>query len=195
MPVQIGIEAHGFSQPTGLLSDCHRRIEMFLNTLEAVGRVIDHPATDQTRSALQSALRYFRESAPKHTADEEESLFPRLRQVHDAEAQSALQKLEQLEKDHEVADVLHAEVERLGQLYLSQGSLSPADAADFGKAIASLQALYRPHISIEDQMVFPIAARVLGESDQSAIGAEMAARRGIKPSTEIGGAIGRVKPF
>lgn len=195
MPVQIGMGAHNFSHPTGLLSDCHRRIEMFLNTLEAVAKVIDHPATDQTRGALQSALRYFRESAPKHTADEEESLFPRLRQVHDEEAQSALQKLDQLEKDHETADLQHAQVERLGQLYLSQGSLSPADAADFGKVIASLQALYRPHISIEDQMVFPIAARVLGESDQAAIGEEMAARRGIKPTTETSRSSGKIKPF
>ena len=38
--------------------------------------------TEETRVALESALRYFREAAPKHTADEEESLFPRLRQMH-----------------------------------------------------------------------------------------------------------------
>jgi hypothetical protein len=30
MPVQIGAKTHNFSDPTGLLSDCHRRIEMFL---------------------------------------------------------------------------------------------------------------------------------------------------------------------
>ena len=30
MPVQIGAQSHSFSDPTGLLSDCHRRIEMFL---------------------------------------------------------------------------------------------------------------------------------------------------------------------
>lgn len=179
MPVQIGVASHDFSHPTGLLSDCRRRIEMFLESLDAVGRVIDHPANGETRDALRSALRYFRESAPKHTADEEESLFPRLRQVDDARAQSALRKLEQLEKDHVVAKLLHAEVERLGQMYLSTGSLSPADAADFCKAIANLQYLYRQHIDIEDQLVFPIAARVLRQGEQAAIGQEMAARRGI----------------
>jgi len=75
MPVQIGAKAHPFSDPTGLLSDCHRRIEMFLGALEGVASVIDHPLTEETRAALESALRYFREAAPKHTADEEESLF------------------------------------------------------------------------------------------------------------------------
>lgn len=78
MPVQIGAHAHSFSDPTGLLSDCHRRIKMFLGSLQHVAEVIDRPLTDDARAALESALRYFRESAPKHTADEEESLFPRL---------------------------------------------------------------------------------------------------------------------
>ncbi len=38
MPVQIGAQAHNFSDPTGLLSDCHRRIEMFLRTDEMAAR-------------------------------------------------------------------------------------------------------------------------------------------------------------
>ena len=45
MPVQIGAKTHNFTDPTGLLSDCHRRVEMFLGTLEAVAGVIDRPAT------------------------------------------------------------------------------------------------------------------------------------------------------
>jgi Hemerythrin HHE cation binding domain len=85
MPVQIGAKTHNFTDPTGLLSDCHRRIEMFLGTLEAVSKLIDHPATEETSRALASALRYFGEAAPKHTADEEESLFSRLRQIHHPE--------------------------------------------------------------------------------------------------------------
>lgn len=100
MAVQIGEKTHAFSDPTGLLSDCHRRVEMFLGMLEAVAKVIDRPATEETRRALESALRYFGEVAPKHTADEEESLFPRLRQMHDAEMEAAFSRLEQLEEEH-----------------------------------------------------------------------------------------------
>ena len=40
MPVQIGAQTHNFTDPTGLLSDCHRRVEMFLGTLVAVGGVV-----------------------------------------------------------------------------------------------------------------------------------------------------------
>ena len=89
MPVQIGAKIHNFTDPTGLLSDCHRRIEIFLGALEAVAKLIDRPATEETNRALESALRYFGQAAPKHTADEEESLFPRLRQIHDPAIQAA----------------------------------------------------------------------------------------------------------
>ena len=83
MPVQIGVKSHNFTDPTGLLSDCHRRVEMFLGMLVAVADVIDHPVTADTGRLLDSALRYFVQAAPKHTADEEESLFTRLRQIRD----------------------------------------------------------------------------------------------------------------
>jgi hypothetical protein len=43
MPVQIGAKGHSFSDPTGLLSDCQRRIEMFLGSLQRVADVIDRP--------------------------------------------------------------------------------------------------------------------------------------------------------
>ena len=100
MPVQIGAATHNFDDPTGLLSDCHRRVEMFLRMLEAVAKVIDRPSTEETKRALQLALRYFAEAAPKHTADEEESLFPRLRQLPDPEVRSAISRLDRLEADH-----------------------------------------------------------------------------------------------
>ena len=154
MPVQIGAQAHNFSAPTGLLSDCHRRIEMFLRALEGVASVIDRPMTEETRAALESALRYFREAAPKHTADEEESLFPRLRQMHLPEVETAIERLELLEHDHALAGSLHAVVEELGQRYLATKSLEPTGVETFRKGIASLVSIYKQHINIEDELVF-----------------------------------------
>ena len=45
MPIQIGASLHDFSNPTGMLFDCHRHIEMFLGSLQAVAKVIDRPCT------------------------------------------------------------------------------------------------------------------------------------------------------
>lgn len=160
MPIQIGAKTHNFSNPTGLLSDCHRRIEMFLASLEAVAAVIDRPASEETRRGLETALRYFNQAAPKHTADEEESLFPRLRQNQSPEVQSALSQLHRLEDEHRWAAPLHADVDLLGAHYLLTGTLSAAEVERFRNAVASLAALYKRHIIVEDSVIFPLAARL-----------------------------------
>jgi hemerythrin-like domain-containing protein len=185
MPVQIGAKAHNFTDPTGLLSDCHRRVELFLGTLEAVAKVIDRPATEETSRALESALRYFAQAAPKHTADEEESLFPRLRQFRHPEIESAFSRLEQLEEEHRRAAPLHAEVDQLGRQYLLTGNLSSPEVDDFRRAVASLASMYKQHISVEDGLIFPLADRMLSDTDKSAIAEEMAGRRKVEVVAEI----------
>lgn len=177
MPVQIGATTHSFSEPTGLLSDCHRRIESFLGVLEAVGKVIDQPVDEEKARALGAALSYFRDAATKHTADEEESLFPRLRRLDDAGVRAVMQQLRQLEDDHRAADPLHAQVERLGRKYLAEGTLAAAEVADYRGAMARLRAMYEQHIRLEDEVVFPLAKRALPEAEKSAIAVEMAGRR------------------
>ena len=185
MPVQIGAKAHNFTDPTGLLSDCHRRVEMFLGTLKAVAQVIDHPPTEETSRALESALRYFAQAAPKHTADEEESLFPRLRQIHNPEIESAFSKLKQLERDHRWAAPLHANVERLGTQYLSTRNLSSSEVEEFRKDVARLAEMYQHHIRVEESVVFPLAARILSKAEKMAVAEEMASRRKVKLMTEL----------
>jgi hemerythrin-like domain-containing protein len=180
MPVQIGVTAHNFSDPTGLLTDCHRRIEMFLRSLQAVaagGPRLD----DEHHRALDLALRYFRESAPKHAADEEESLFPRLRSVGDEELKNALEKVEALERDHREADALHRQVDELGTRWLGAEELSAADFAKFRDSVASLAEIYPQHIQVEDQVLFPAAERTLSPEQKAEIAAEMAGRRSVKP--------------
>ncbi len=177
MPVQIGQQTHGFSDPTGLLSDCHRRIEMFLATLANVGRTLDQPLTDEVGRSLELALKYFQEAAPKHTADEEASLFPRLRKLNDAQLQAALTQLDHLEEDHRAADRLHEVVDRLGRKYLAQGKLAADEVKQFRESVAGLRAIYEPHIRLEDEVVFPLAKRVLPEKDKAEIAGEMAGRR------------------
>lgn len=175
--MQIGAKSHHFSNPMGLLSDCHRRIEMFIRSLESVGKVIDSAPTEDTGQALETALRYFREAAPKHTADEEESLFPRLRRLQSPELESAFAKLDELEGEHRWAEPLHAEVESLGWVYLSRGQLSLAQITAFRSAVSRLSAMYKRHIAVEDGTLFPVAANALSDADKEAIAAEMAKRR------------------
>ncbi len=178
MPIQIGAQTHSFSEPTKLLSDCHRRIEMFLKVLQAAAEHCERPLTQDERTSIATALRYFREAAPKHTADEEESLFPRLRQMDHAEMQFELGRLKTLEEDHRRAAPLHARVEKLGHHYLEIGPLPASQAEELRASLATLTAMYRQHIDVEDSVVFPLASQLLSPEQKKSVGQEMAARRG-----------------
>lgn len=183
MPITIGAPPeHGFDTPLGLLSDCHRRIEKFLDLLlrvtdEAGGGALTPPQ----REAMATALRYFEQAAPLHTRDEEESLFPRLRASADSDAQAALSAVAALEADHDAADVAHAAVDALGRRWLEAGTLNAAEATQLRGLLQDLRESYRHHIAVEDTQVFPTAARALPPGEVAAVGREMALRRGLDP--------------
>jgi hemerythrin-like domain-containing protein len=181
MPIVIGAKRESdFTDPVGMLGDCHRRILRFLHVLVSLAtQVRGGPLSGEQRALLETSLRYFREGAPKHTADEEESLFPRLRELDAPGVQAVIERIDSLEQDHESAGASHDEVDRLGQLWLTKGQLSPEDAGRMSTLLDQLAALYVRHIGAEDTEVFPFAANVLSAADRQAIGAEMAARRGL----------------
>ena len=180
MPVQIGQKRQAdFTDPLGMLSDCHRRIETFLAALLKLARERRGGELDESdRASLKNALDYFRSSGPRHTADEEDSLFPRMRAC--GEAADALRSLDALHQDHQVADRAHAEVDALGARWLADGRLSDRDAARMAELLESLATLYKRHIDIEDREVFPAAGRSLTPEHIASIGEEMARRRGLR---------------
>jgi hemerythrin-like domain-containing protein len=58
--------------------------------------------------------------------------------------------------------------------------LESTNVEAFRKAIAGLVSLYKEHISIEDDLVFPLAARLLSSAEKAEIADEMAARRKLR---------------
>ncbi len=179
MAIQIGAKpSPTFEQPLELLSDCHRRVESFLRALIIVAEQAKGGTLDaRQREALETALRYFREAAPKHTADEEESLFPRMRALGDA-AREALAKIDALEADHVTAKRDHDVVEQLGQKWLRNGSLHADAMQELTATLRNLHSIYEKHIAIEDNEVFPLAKKVVSAEELAEVGKEMAARRG-----------------
>lgn len=188
MLIRLGESAdHGFREPLGLLSDCHRRIERFLAALVSVASRGGARLEPQDRRLLEAALHYFATAAPRHTADEEESLFPRLRASGDPQAAAALEAVQRLEADHRVAEGHHAAVDDLGRRWLSVGTLPDTDAAALVQHLDALQRIYDAHINVEDRELFPTAARLLSRSELEAVGREMAHRRGVsfEPPKEL----------
>lgn len=177
---------HGFDEPIGLLTDCHRRIEKFLELLQRIAHEYgDKPLDAQAADAVRTAQRYFAHAAPKHTADEEESLFPRMKAAA-ARGEVAQGKgcdaLARLHDDHEHADRLHARVDALLGAWIDQpggGTLPPAQAAELATLLHTLRELYRGHIHTEEAEVFPLASTLLSATELTAVGEEMRARRGL----------------
>ena len=182
MPVQIGGKAESdFDRPLGLLSDCHRRIETFLRVLNGVAARSDgRLLAGEERNALEKALDYFLCSAPKHTADEEDSLFPRLRAMDHPLAKGSLDSLAALESDHAAAAKDHEAVDSLGRRWLESGVLSASEHQCWKETLSRLSTIYARHIALEDSELFPLAAQVLQREDLASIGREMAERRGVK---------------
>ena len=171
---------HGFDEPLGLLSDCHRRIEWFLGALLRVSREErGGPLSAAGRQALEQALAYFRTAAPRHTADEEESLFPLLR-ASGRDAARVMSVVDKLEGDHRAAGAGHATVERLASRWLETGELPDDRTRELIETLESLQGTYEAHIRVEDREVFPAAARILSGPQLEEVGRQMAERRGAR---------------
>ena len=169
---------HGFDTPLGLLSDCHRRIEHFLKVLTSIlDATTGGSLSSIDRDGLLAALAYFATAAPTHTADEEESLFPRLRRSADAATRDTLAVIDRLERDHDIADDHHAAVDATVHRWLAADRLQPDEVDALRAHLAALRTLYEPHIALEDRELFAAAARLLSSDDLAAVGREMAARR------------------
>ncbi|MGA7651813.1 MAG: hemerythrin domain-containing protein [Terracidiphilus sp.] len=175
MAIQIGAKPDsGFDDPIGMLKDCHRRIESFLGILcVVVDRAQGRNLADEERNAVKAALEYFRTGGQRHTADEEESLFPRLRKSN----AKSFEEIDRLEDEHREANDLHGSVERLYSAWIESGGLGLEEAQQLRSQTARLKQLYPDHIQVEETIVFARAIHVLDSHTIAAIGTEFRFRR------------------
>lgn len=164
-------------QPVSTLDDpldhllaCHRRIEDRLATLERIGDRIEHER-EACLDALRRCNSFFATNGVWHSADEEESVFPRLLPHLDYGERSFLA---QLAAQHDEAEGLH---ERLNAL-AANPSGGPAWAARLRSVISRLVRLYRDHIAVEDEVLIRLGRTHLTEDDLLAASTEMKNRRG-----------------
>ncbi len=174
MLVKIGASKPAdFSDPVGVLIGCHRKIEDHVGVLETL-TVADkpEPLNPERRGALERSLNYFRNAAPKHSSDEDDSLFPRLKKASGMKTVIA-----KLEKQHARLHELQATIEQLGMLWSARGILSPSDWTRMKTDVEELSSLYSEHIQIEEHDLFPKVSASLSAAELAAVGKEMAARR------------------
>lgn len=154
--------------PVGALAECHVRIRAYLDGL---GRIVALPdlADPRVPGAAAQARRYFVEGLPRHAADEDVSLGPRLLRVHPAHGPL----LERLAREHAEAD---AWVERLLPFLDALVEGRVVDRAAFAEVVRELARLMEAHLQVEEADLFP-ALRGLDAVQLLAAGAEMVDRR------------------
>jgi hemerythrin-like domain-containing protein len=179
MAVQIGEKKLAtFDQPLEMLVDCHRRVEHFLDVMLRVEEIYrDRGLDEQGKRALVASKTYFSESAPKHTEDEEGSLFPRMRELLPQD-HSIHVAIARLHADHQFADTLHRRIDDLlDEWQRNEGPLSPEKGEQLRSDLAMLRAHYADHIRVEEESVFPVAGQFMSRDLLDAMGQEMRQRR------------------
>lgn len=168
----------GFSEPIEMMKDCHRRIEHFLDVLRQVEiQFGEGKLTDDARRALAASIDYFAKFAPHHTADEEQSLFPRMRRSDNPDARAVMADLDCLEHDHRRCEACHALVDCEVRNWLETSRLQNGQRKRLRAALDELAGIYAAHIQLEEQRVFAVASHVLQSEQVREIGEEMRERR------------------
>lgn len=162
--------------PLEMLSACHGRVQAQCETLRRLcGHLPRHGADRSAGEAAEAVLRYFRQAAPHHHADEEADLFPALRDAaHESEREAVLRLTQALALEHRALENLWRPLEAgLEGVRCGDGAALPQAMAD------AFIAAYERHIEREEAELLPMAERLLDGAALARIGAAMRARRGI----------------
>jgi len=135
-----------------VLDQMHRRILQALAELQELVDRIERQGSDDAARAQARALRdFFNDHARRHHDDEETQVFPALLESRDAELIGHVRRLQQ---DHGWLDVDWAEIEPMLDAF-AEGI--GADANALRTAVTVYADLYRDHISVEENVVYPRA--------------------------------------
>lgn len=164
----------GFETPLEMLEACHERLQAQLATLARLAAWLpEHGPDRQAQQAATNVMRYFDVAAVKHHQDEEDDLFPVLRERIDEGRRVELGSL---------IDWVLADHQRLfagwAQMRARLERIAQGESADL--TVAAVEAFadaYRRHIAREEGELLPIARSVLGERDIEALSGTMTARR------------------
>lgn len=165
----------GFDDPLGVLRACHRRIAERLDLLERLPEYLEtHGPDTAAQSAAQRVLNYFERAAGHHHADEEEDLFPILREARGRPGwdDRLMAVLEELEVEHQRLAWRWARVQP-SLVAIARGKRGPALRPE-----ALIQA-YHAHMKVEDEVILPLADLLLNPPELQRMGAAMQKRRGL----------------
>ena len=142
----------GHHDAFAILHDCHEHILERLTRLETLGRELKAAQAIDGRHlvVLGDVLTFLDVAVPMHSADEEQTLFPRLRET--LGPMRGPTPMDCMEREH---------VQHQALLVALKRAVVKRDAKAAGQAALSIVAEYREHIGKEEEVLFPWARETL----------------------------------
>ncbi|AOY02341.1 hypothetical protein BJP62_12745 [Jeongeupia sp. USM3] len=153
-----------------MLIACHDRVRHYAGLLpKLAGHVATRGVDAEAVRAAAAILRYFDVAAPLHHQDEDDDVFPLLRERGDAALRAAV---DEIAAEH---DALGAQWQALrpALLALAEGRAARLDPA----AVQGFARDYPAHAAREEAELYPHAERLIPADVLARIGQAMAARR------------------
>lgn len=165
-----------FDQPIAVLKHCHDKIRKQLQTLQKLHAHLPSAGADaEAKQAATAILRYFRDAAPNHHADEEKDLLPMLQATAAGDDLIVLHELlPQILQEHQEMDLIW--IKLATQL---ESILSGADSSLAHDDVTRFVALYTAHMEKEEGHIAPMAKRLFDADQMQQLGQAMRARRNI----------------
>ncbi len=161
-----------------LLLGCHDRIRNFTDVGMRLAQSPQAPAKDRA-DAARAVLRYYTVALPLHEADENESVYPRLRRaLPPGELAVANQ---QMVEQHTAINAAVAELLPMWQQIERQPHSHSELAERLRLQTEHLRSLWNIHLALEEEQVIPAMRKYLAAEELSRIAQEMRDRR--QPAT------------
>ena len=166
------------NDPIAHLMHCHQRIERSLITVKnavAALRLTDPVLRVEGAAALDYELALLQLLTDLHTADEEESLFPRLRRNLADDPDSLKDLMLILENQHRDKQLLFRDLAMCVRR-VSAGAVDDDRIEQLESLVGQFENIFRPHMMLEDERLMPQCRQILTQRDLDEMQKEMRGR-------------------
>jgi iron-sulfur cluster repair protein YtfE (RIC family) len=156
-----------------LLIGCHQRIRHFTGVAVKLAHA-QGTTPEEVAQAAAAAHRYYTVSLPLHEADEEETVRPRLDVVGDEKLRHALLAMTD---QHLAIDELLERLLPLLAMVRNNPQTIHAAGSEMCSITKALDEMFRAHLQLEEEVIFPAIRGVLPENARAEMLSEMQGRR------------------
>ena len=156
-----------------LLLGCHQRIRHFTGVAAKLAHA-QGATPDEIATAAAGVHRYYSVSLPLHEADEEKTLQPRLAAVADDRVNHALLAMGD---QHQAIEELMERLLPLLVMVKNNPDTLHAAGGEMCSITRALEDMFRAHLQMEEEVIFPAIRNLLPESARQEMLREMQARR------------------